>query len=127
VQISAIPRLALRFKTFYAASATNQKRANSECPRLGVKSAASRDVSNESRFVYVLISARDPQRHYVGLTSNVATRLAVHNSGGSLYTAQYRPWRLIVSLEFASQASALAFEQYLKTGSGRAFAKKHFI
>jgi predicted GIY-YIG superfamily endonuclease len=57
----------------------------------------------------------------------MATRLAVHNSGGSLYTAQYRPWRLIVSLEFASQASALAFEQYLKTGSGRAFAKKHFI
>jgi predicted GIY-YIG superfamily endonuclease len=82
---------------------------------------------NERRFVYVMISTRDPQRHYVGLTSNVATRLAVHNSGGSQYTAQYRPWRLIVSLEFASQAGAVAFEQYLKTGSGRAFAKKHFI
>ena len=28
---------------------------------------------------------------------------------------------------FASQASAIAFEKYLKTGSSRAFAKRHFV
>jgi predicted GIY-YIG superfamily endonuclease len=84
-------------------------------------------VNFESRFVYVLVSEVDPDRHYVGVTSHVRTRLEVHNSGGSQHTAQYRPWRLIVSLEFANQASAVAFEKYLKTGSGRAFAKRHFV
>jgi len=84
-------------------------------------------VDSESRFVYVLVSEIDPRRHYVGLTSNVTTRLAVHNSGGSQHTARHRPWRVIVSLEFATQASAVAFEKYLKTGSGRAFAKRHFV
>ena len=84
-------------------------------------------MQSQTRFVYVLASATDPGRHYVGLTSNVATRIAVHNSGGSQHTAQHRPWRLIVSLEFTTQASAVAFEKYLKTGSGRAFAKRHFV
>ncbi len=79
------------------------------------------------RFVYVIVSTTDPQRHYVGLTSDVSTRLAVHNSGGSRYTVRHRPWRIIVSLEFASHASAIAFEKYLKTGSGRTFAKRQFV
>jgi hypothetical protein len=34
---------------------------------------------------------------------------------------------LVVSLEFNSESSAIAFEKYLKSGSGRAFAKKHFV
>lgn len=81
----------------------------------------------DGRFVYVLVSVTDPRRHYVGVTSDVPRRLAVHNSGGSLHTAPHRPWRLIVSLEFSNLASALDFEKYLKTGSGRAFAKRHFV
>jgi predicted GIY-YIG superfamily endonuclease len=84
-------------------------------------------VTFESKFVYVIVSTTHPERHYVGLTSNVVTRLAGHNSGACPSTARNRPWRLIVSLEFASQASAVAFEKYLKTGSGRAFAKRHFV
>jgi predicted GIY-YIG superfamily endonuclease len=81
----------------------------------------------ERRFVYVIVSTVVPERHYVGLTCNVPMRLSIHNSGGSKYTAEHRPWRLIVSLEFASEPSAVAFEKYLKTGSGRAFAKRHFV
>jgi predicted GIY-YIG superfamily endonuclease len=77
-------------------------------------------------FVYVMRSERNPERHYVGMTANVARRLAVHNSGGSCHTRDWRPWRVLVSLEFADQKSAVAFEKYLKTGSGRAFAKRHF-
>jgi putative endonuclease len=84
-------------------------------------------VNIECRFVYVLVSEQAPERHYAGLTSDVARRLAIHNSGGSKHTAQHRPWRLIVSLDFATQSSAVAFEKYLKTGSGRAFAKRHFV
>jgi putative endonuclease len=81
----------------------------------------------ERRFVYVMVSETDPDRHYVGLTSDVARRLETHNSGGSQYTSRHRPWRLLVSLDFARQDSAVAFEKYLKTGSGRAFAKRHFV
>lgn len=80
----------------------------------------------QARFVYVLRSVRDSTRYYTGVTGNVAQRLAVHNAGGSRYTDTLRPWRLIVSLEFATELSATRFERYLKSGSGRAFSKKHF-
>ena len=78
-----------------------------------------------TRFVYVLESCALPSRHYVGITDDVHRRLGVHNSGGS--KTSDRPWHLIVSIEFAREASAIAFEKYLKSGSGRAFAKRHFV
>ncbi len=77
--------------------------------------------------VYVLQSTVDGERYYSGLTSDVKARLAVHNSGGSQHTAGLRPWRVVVALEFATEAGAAAFEKDLKTGSGRAFAKRHFV
>lgn len=78
------------------------------------------------RFVYILRSDADPSHHYVGLTSDVGRRLISHNSGASGFTVRYRPWSLVVSLEFTDAKSASRFERYLKTGSGRAFAKRHF-
>jgi putative endonuclease len=78
-------------------------------------------------FVYVIQSTVEPARYYSGLTSNATSRLEVHNSGGSRHTAQFRPWRLIACVEFVSESSAARFEKYLKTGSGRAFAKRHFV
>jgi putative endonuclease len=80
----------------------------------------------QQRFVYLLRSERD-NRPYVGITRNVTQRLATHNSGGSLYTAPHRPWRLVVALEFGSEETARCFERYLKSGSGRVFAKRHFV
>lgn len=81
----------------------------------------------EARVVYVLRSVRQPDRYYTGLTDDVQRRLAVHNSGGSTHTARLMPWSLVASIEFANVSSARAFEKYLKTGSGRAFSKKHFV
>ena len=78
------------------------------------------------RFVYILRSDTEPDHHYVGLTSDVPRRLAWHNSGPSGVTVHHRPWSVIVALEFADTATAWRFERYLKTGSGRAFAKRHF-
>ena len=80
----------------------------------------------EQTCVYVLQSGTQSHRFYTGLTSNVAARLAAHNRGESTHTATGRPWRLVVSIEFADAMRAKAFEQYLKTGSGRAFAERHF-
>jgi putative endonuclease len=79
-----------------------------------------------ARFVYVLRSESDSLRHYVGRTSNVDERLDWHNAGPSGYTVQNRPWSIVVSLEFPDERAAARFERYLKSGSGRAFAKRHF-
>lgn len=58
------------------------------------------------RFVYILRSVTDSARHYVGLTSDVPRRLAAHNAGQSPHTAKYRPWTLVVSVEFADEHQA---------------------
>ena len=78
------------------------------------------------RFVYVLRSQPDPTRHYVGVTSNVDERLYWHNNGPDGRMRMNRPWTVLVTLEFADESTALRFERYLKSGSGRAFAKRHF-
>ena len=78
------------------------------------------------RFVYILRSDRSPSRHYVGITSDVARRLIWHNAGQNVHTARDRPWSLVVSMEFSTQLTAYRFERYLKSGSGRAFSKRHF-
>lgn len=83
-------------------------------------------TSQEKRFVYVLRSSVETSRHYVGLTADVARRLAAHNDGRSIHTANNGPWTLVVSIEFQEEQLARRFEHYLKSGSGRAFAKRHF-
>jgi len=35
-------------------------------------------------------------------------------------------WSIVVSLEFPNESAAAHFEKQLKSGSGRAFAKRHF-
>ena len=76
--------------------------------------------------VYVLRSLSDPDRHYVGLTSDVYGRLQWHNEGLSTHTAGNRPWQLLVFVHFDDALTAARFERYLKSGSGRAFATRHF-
>jgi hypothetical protein len=48
----------------------------------------------------------------------------MHNSGVVSHTSKYVPWRLRSYVAFTDEALAFAFERYLKSGSGRAFAKK---
>jgi putative endonuclease len=82
--------------------------------------------TDEKRFVYVILNDVN-NSPYVGITSNLTGRLDTHNSGGSAHTRAWRPWRLAVSLEFATESRALQFEGYLKSGSGRAFIRRHFL
>ena len=78
------------------------------------------------RFVYVLKNAESTSQFYVGLTSDVPARLDDHNAGRCPHTSARRPWQLHVAIEFADETTAVRFERYLKSGSGRAFAKRHF-
>jgi putative endonuclease len=76
-------------------------------------------------YVYVLKNGDNPPQYYTGLTSNVARRLVEHNSDGHHRTCRYRPWSVDVVIEFADERRAVAFERYLKSGSGVAFAQRH--
>jgi putative endonuclease len=74
--------------------------------------------------VYLLQSHASPDQRYVGLTTDLKRRLARHNAGESFHTAKFIPWRLVTYVAFTDQAKATAFERYLKSGSGHAFARK---
>jgi len=79
----------------------------------------------EKRFVYV-IRSEATGRTYIGLTSDFEKRLEAHNVGQNRSTARYKPWRAVTVTEFQSEVAAAKFERYLKSGSGRAFARTHF-
>ena len=60
------------------------------------------------------------------MTTDVEARFKAHNAGLSPFTAKYRPWVLTVCIAFADGDAAGRFERYLKSASGRAFARRHF-
>ena len=75
-------------------------------------------------YVYILRSDMDLRHFYIGFTEDLHSRLANHNAGKVRHTAKYRPWRLKTYIAFSDRAAAREFERYLKSASGRAFAKK---
>jgi len=77
-------------------------------------------------FVYLIKSIKYPDQKYIGQTDNLKERLETHNSGGSIHTKMYRPWKLKMFLAFETKEEAIKFEKYLKSGAGRAFAIKRF-
>ena len=76
------------------------------------------------KYVYLLESVNFPDQYYVGLAADLRARLAAHNAGQSSHTAKFKPWRLVSYVAFSDPEKASAFERYLKSSSGRAFAKK---
>jgi predicted GIY-YIG superfamily endonuclease len=78
------------------------------------------------RFVYVLRNTGETTSFYIGVTSDVDARLAAHNAGHCSHTAKRGNWERHVVIEFPDEGRALRFERYLKSGSGRTFAKRHF-
>jgi predicted GIY-YIG superfamily endonuclease len=76
------------------------------------------------RYVYLLESEAVAGERYVGATSDLKRRLAEHNAGESLHTSKFVPWKLVTYVAFSDGPKAEAFERYLKSGSGHAFAKK---
>ena len=75
--------------------------------------------------VYLLRSLSSPDETYVGRTSDLRRRLSEHDSGDSPHTAKFRPWRCEAVVLFRDRLRAEAFEAYLKSCSGRAFARRH--
>ena len=77
-------------------------------------------------YVYILVSESDGETHYTGITYDLTARLSKHNQGACVQTSKNRPWKIEIAIAFRSEAKARRFEHYLKTGSGREFARRHF-
>ena len=75
-------------------------------------------------YVYILQSLQHLDRYYVGVTAHLRARLTKHNAGEVSHTSKYAPWAIKTYIAFSDEKQAFAFEKYLKSASGRAFAKK---
>jgi putative endonuclease len=78
-------------------------------------------------YVYLLRSENSPGQTYVGSTSDLRKRLAEHNGGKSIHTNKFKPWNLVAYIAMPEKHLAEELERYLKSGSGRAFAKRHLL
>ena len=77
-------------------------------------------------YTYILRSLSHPDQSYIGSTADLKSRLIKHNSGEVPHTSKFKPWKIEAYFAFETNEKAVAFEAYLKTGSGHAFAKRHF-
>ena len=77
-------------------------------------------------YVYILESLID-SKHYIGMTNDIENRLREHNSGNVAATKGRIPLRLISFIAVKNQTKAAELEQYMKSGSGRAFAAKRLL
>jgi putative endonuclease len=73
-----------------------------------------------------MTSSSFPDQRYIGATEDLKKRLRLHNAGKSPHTAKFKPWNLECYFAFKDKQKAYNFEKYLKSHSGRAFAKKRF-
>jgi len=81
---------------------------------------------NEVYYVHILASETNAKAHYTGITRKLNARLSEHNRGNCPHAAKYKLWKIETAVAFRSEEKAHRFERYLKSASGRAFAKRHF-
>ena len=63
---------------------------------------------------------------YVGSTNNLRRRIDSHEQGQVTSTKAYMPVTLKSYIAVQTEKNACELEKYLKSGSGKAFAKKRF-
>ncbi len=76
-------------------------------------------------YVYILKLANGD--YYIGYTNDWERRYDEHLNGEQRATRNLLPCVLVTYVAFTSKTKALAFENYLKTGSGFAFRNRHLI
>ena len=64
---------------------------------------------------------------YVGSTNNLERRLDSHNEQEVKSTKPYIPFKLVSYFALKDKETAIKLEQYLKTGSGKAFLAKRIL
>ena len=76
---------------------------------------------------YVYILRCSDESTYTGCTSNLVDRIKRHSNGQIKSTYSRLPVKLIMYHVFSNKYSAFNYEKYLKSGSGRAFLKRHLL
>lgn len=76
---------------------------------------------------YVYILKCLDNSYYVGLSHNIQKRKKEHDEGLVRYTKSRLPVKIVWLGIFKNIQKAAAFEQYLKSGSGISFFKRHLI
>ena len=76
---------------------------------------------------YVYILKCNDDKTYIGCANNLKERISKHQAAQIPATKFRLPIRLISYFGFSNKYIAFKFEKYLKSGSGRAFMKKHFF
>jgi predicted GIY-YIG superfamily endonuclease len=64
---------------------------------------------------------------YTGCTGDFKKKFERHTNGDVMSTKLKLPVKLLFYCAFQNKYKAFLFEKYLKSGSGRAFMKKHLI
>lgn len=77
-------------------------------------------------YVYLIQRTQQPEQRHIGFTADLKSRIEAHDRGQSSHTAKYTPWPIARYHAFEPKETARAFEASLKSGSGCAFAQKHF-
>ncbi|HCC59697.1 MAG: hypothetical protein A2402_02870 [Candidatus Staskawiczbacteria bacterium RIFOXYC1_FULL_37_43] len=78
-------------------------------------------------YVLRVYSLKCKDGFYVGCTNNLKDRINRHTKGQVDATKDRLPVELDFYIAFSNQYKAFEFEKYLKSGSGRAFIKKHLL
>lgn len=76
---------------------------------------------------YVYFLEMNNGSFYVGSTNDLKRRLESHQSGHVISTKAYLPVKLRSYVAVETEELARNLEQYFKSGSGKAIAKKRFI
>ena len=75
--------------------------------------------------MYYVYSLKCEDGYYVGCTNDLKDRMERHQKGHVPATATRVPLELEFYFAISDKYKAFEFEKYLKSGSGRAFVKKH--
>jgi hypothetical protein len=70
----------------------------------------------------ILESLHQRDRHSTGHTAKLKVRLSVHYRGKYPHMVKHVTWKIRCYFAFETEALARRFKNYLKSGSGRAFA-----
>lgn len=71
-------------------------------------------------FVYFLKREKNGDI-YVGSTSDVSRRVAIHNAGKVKSTKGYGPWKLFKFLKYASRSEAVKAELFIRRDNRRKY------
>lgn len=77
-------------------------------------------------YTYILFN-RVTNRYYIGYTPDLRSRLRTHLQGNVKSTKSNLNYQLAWYCAFPERNQALSMEQYLKSGSGRAFMNKRLL